>query len=605
MLRGAQSPSLAAPPSAAGRAARPRLAAAPAPVAAAAATPTLRRQRTTTTTTPRPIAAARSNPLDLSALEIPDIEEDVVSHQARLGASFDDSGLVAVTFDNTADVLAALRGGALLADRSHACSRVRVAGAGALDFLHGQTTADVKRLLSHPGTGCEACIVTPQARCLDLVTILRTGEESFLLLGSGGEAGAALVARLQKFVFKGDQVAVTDVSAPTRVFSLLGPRAAQVLRELAGEAAASVAVEERGPGGEEEQVRPGAPPKPKTYAPAELGAHVTLSFRGAPVLVACGSGLASAGYTLLADESVAADLYAALALPRAPADGDAASKQQPALCTPIGEADWQRARVTQGRPAAGAELTLDSNPLEAGLFHAVSVNKGCYVGQEALAKISVPGGAGPRRQLWGVQLSEAASPGDVLYAADERAAKAAGLLLHEEEEGEDEGAAAGSGGAQKQQKQQQQNQPQRPIGMLTSAVDLLDNGHFGLALLRCRTSAGGRSAATLPLEGLALRVRSAESGPLARVVDVPYASRVFPEGSGPVVAAGAGGAGAGAGAAAAAAGGLAEREAAALAAKAEAKAEEGRLRAEKLAAAQAKIDAWKRQQQQQQQQQKN
>jgi folate-binding protein YgfZ len=53
----------------------------------------------------------------------------------------------------------------------------------------------------------------------------------------------------------------------------------------------------------------------------------------------------------------------------------------------MGDADWERARVTQGRPAAGAELTEQHNPLEAGLCHAVSLDKGCFIGQETLAKV--------------------------------------------------------------------------------------------------------------------------------------------------------------------------------------------------------------------------
>lgn len=53
----------------------------------------------------------------------------------------------------------------------------------------------------------------------------------------------------------------------------------------------------------------------------------------------------------------------------------------------MGESDWERARITQGRPAPAAELTEDYNPLEAGLSHAVSLNKGCYIGQETLAKV--------------------------------------------------------------------------------------------------------------------------------------------------------------------------------------------------------------------------
>jgi folate-binding protein YgfZ len=53
----------------------------------------------------------------------------------------------------------------------------------------------------------------------------------------------------------------------------------------------------------------------------------------------------------------------------------------------MGDADWERARITQGRPAPGSELTADYNPYEVGLCHAVSLDKGCYIGQETLAKV--------------------------------------------------------------------------------------------------------------------------------------------------------------------------------------------------------------------------
>ncbi len=49
---------------------------------------------------------------------------------------------------------------------------------------------------------------------------------------------------------------------------------------------------------------------------------------------------------------------------------------------PMGEAGWERARVLAGRPAPGVELTEDHTPLEAGLGPAVSLDKGCYIGQE-------------------------------------------------------------------------------------------------------------------------------------------------------------------------------------------------------------------------------
>lgn len=54
---------------------------------------------------------------------------------------------------------------------------------------------------------------------------------------------------------------------------------------------------------------------------------------------------------------------------------------------PFGADCWEMARVLAGRPKAGAELTEDYNPLEAGLYHACSVTKGCSIGQETINKV--------------------------------------------------------------------------------------------------------------------------------------------------------------------------------------------------------------------------
>lgn len=47
----------------------------------------------------------------------------------------------------------------------------------------------------------------------------------------------------------------------------------------------------------------------------------------------------------------------------------------------MGSSGWERQRVLQGCPSAGCELTLDRNPLEAGLLHTVNLDKGCFMGQ--------------------------------------------------------------------------------------------------------------------------------------------------------------------------------------------------------------------------------
>ena len=54
---------------------------------------------------------------------------------------------------------------------------------------------------------------------------------------------------------------------------------------------------------------------------------------------------------------------------------------------PIGTATWEILRVEQGLPLLGRELTQDYNPWEAGLGRAIHLDKGCYIGQEVIARL--------------------------------------------------------------------------------------------------------------------------------------------------------------------------------------------------------------------------
>lgn len=87
------------------------------------------------------------------------------------------------------------------------------------------------------------------------------------------------------------------------------------------------------------------------------------------------------------DDSIAGDMYKNLV--------DAGG-------VPIGSLDWERLRVSKGRPALQTELQQASNPFEVGLFHAVSLNKGCFLGQESISRIYTKNTI--RRQLWGIHL---------------------------------------------------------------------------------------------------------------------------------------------------------------------------------------------------------
>ena len=88
---------------------------------------------------------------------------------------------------------------------------------------------------------------------------------------------------------------------------------------------------------------------------------------------------------------------------------------------PVSEAAAECLRIERGRPRFGVDLDEGSMPQEAGLHRrAVSFTKGCYVGQETVARLFYRGK--PNRHLRGLRLSAPAQPGDAI-ALGERAGR--------------------------------------------------------------------------------------------------------------------------------------------------------------------------------------
>jgi len=104
------------------------------------------------------------------------------------------------------------------------------------------------------------------------------------------------------------------------------------------------------------------------------------------MVLAEGTGVALSGYTILALRARAASITAG------------------AVAAHVGRGgmeEWQALRVLQGRPYPDKELTMDVTPLEAGLWHTVDFEKGCYLGQETLAKQA--NNKGERQKLYAVR----------------------------------------------------------------------------------------------------------------------------------------------------------------------------------------------------------
>ncbi len=235
---------------------------------------------------------------------------------------------------------------------------VRVAGPDAQSYLQGQTSQDVAKL--GDGDWAWALVLQPQGKLDAFVRVSRRGPDEFLLDSDAG-MGPALVARLGRFKLR------TKVD----------------IDQLAWQV---VAV--RGTG------RPGTARPELPASPSEAGALGG----GAPGAAATAAGAFEWAVPFEWGGLAGYDLFGPIV-------------DMPLGATPVDAAAYEAVRVEAGFPRHGDELDERTIPAEAGLVEAsVSFTKGCYTGQELVARIDSRGSNVPRR-LRGLLLSGPAEAG--------------------------------------------------------------------------------------------------------------------------------------------------------------------------------------------------
>jgi folate-binding protein YgfZ len=265
---------------------------------------------------------------------------------------------MAVTESPSAEYTALVEGCGLV-DRSER-GKLALTGAGAGEFLNGQVTNDVEAL--EPGTGCYAAFLTHKGKMLGDLRVLDTGPPTQeLLLDTERAALQDLFDMIRRYKV-GFDVELHKRTVQRGLLSLIGPRA----REIAG----------------------------ATDLPETEHAHRAGEIAGRRVrLIATDAGVDV--LTLAEDTGTVA---------RALTEGGA---------RPVAEQDAEIVRVERGRPRYGVDLDDSTIPQEAGLNErAVSFTKGCYVGQETVARLFYRGK--PNRHLRGLRLSAPATTGDEL-----------------------------------------------------------------------------------------------------------------------------------------------------------------------------------------------
>jgi folate-binding protein YgfZ len=239
-----------------------------------------------------------------------------------------------------------------LVDRSGR-GKLRLSGTEAADYLQGQVTNDVAALV--PGSGCYAALLNHKGKMLTDMRVLRG--EDYIWVDAEPQGLPALVRNASMFSI-GRDVRHEDVTGEYAILSLIGPEARAALDD--------------------------APPDEEhAFVEGEHGLYVATDL----------------GVDVICSQADAAAVREALGIEQV--------SEEAAECI----------RIESGRPRFSIDMGTETIPQEAGINErAVSFTKGCYVGQETVARLHYKGK--PNRHLRGLRLAEPAERGDEIRLDD-------------------------------------------------------------------------------------------------------------------------------------------------------------------------------------------
>lgn len=280
--------------------------------------------------------------------------------QQQSGAIFDDSDIVPLTFNNDTEVLQAISHSVVLCDRSN-YGLIAITGSDRHRFLHNQTTNDIQNLKS--GSGCDTVFVNSTGRNIDLTTVYVQEDEILLLVYP--QQTQVLIDWMDRYIFPFDKVNLKDISAEYAIFTIMGIDSKKLLSEWVDESLLN----------------------------APEFSHQKIILDGIELILTVGSNLKIEGYNLIIPQAKAVNIWQKII------------EKKPML---MGSKAYEDLRILQGKPKPQTELTEEFNPLESGLWSAISFNKGCYIGQETIARLNTYQGV--KQKLWGIKLTQSINP---------------------------------------------------------------------------------------------------------------------------------------------------------------------------------------------------
>lgn len=240
------------------------------------------------------------------------------------------------------DAYTSAHNGAIVVDRSE-LGMLKIRGETRLDLLHRMSTQAVNGLPSRHGTA--TVLTTDIARIIDRLILYASSDTIYVLTGENNSD--AIARYLMRFVFFNDDFHLEDVSHKTSIFGVYGAKAREMLSTLLDQDLDwPVHHWERFP-----------------WVNTMVYVHRTDPIAGDGYFVMCLTEDRDTVWQALVDGGM----------------------------VPTDEATFDALRIESGQPRFGFELTQDYIPLEADLWDDVSFDKGCYIGQEIIARMESRG----------------------------------------------------------------------------------------------------------------------------------------------------------------------------------------------------------------------
>ncbi len=263
----------------------------------------------------------------------------------------------------------AVRKCAGIMDMTHR-GKIRISGKDRTKFLQNILSQDINKLT--PGTGGHATLLNTKGHMLAYMRIY-SDEDSFLIDTEPGEADK-IIQILNRYLFRED-VKIEDVTLKYGLVTVQGPHSREIICRIS-----------------ETDIKE-----------MEECSHVNMTVNSINCKIARTTYTGEEGYNIYAPWDNLHSIWETLIIPSPSGRGAGVRVGASDETIPVGHQAYNSLRIEAGIPLYSIDMDEDTIPIEANLDHAISYIKGCYVGQETIARIKFKGHV--NRTLTGFSIS--------------------------------------------------------------------------------------------------------------------------------------------------------------------------------------------------------